>query len=463
MNFFTQHLATLRGHFYNALWRWHTYIGILIVPFILLLGLTGILMLASGPIDHYFNKNLHHVSVGENTLPPSALLNQVKKAYPDLKTQLYLPPKQADHTARFVLVKAGSGRGGNHGGHGSSQHKITVHINPYTGAILGEAKPGRSLYSTFKKLHGTLFLGDLGDAIIETIAGLSILILVSGLVLVVSRWKIRSLIPKFPLTYRQDWSRLHKSLGLVIALPLLLFLLSGLAWTNIWGGQIVQAWSSLPSKRYEPSLASETHQALNSAGVHQVAWAIEKKPLPKSVGNLAQSAVNIDWVVEHSQILGFDYYRVHFPQGKRSVWTISASTIAGDIQNPFKEQIVHIDQYTGEVLQEISFADYSLLGKAMAAFVPLHQGDLGLWNILLNIAICLLIVIAMISAVIMWWISGDRRKQLPKQSSRPIKGERTLAVTMIFVAVIFPLSALALIVIATVDYLLHRFKRVAKV
>ena len=73
----------------------------------------------------------------------------------------------------------------------------------------------------------------------------------------------------------------------LIALPLLFFLVSGLAWTNIWGGKIVQPWGSLPGTTYKARQAVETeqkterppvtdHASMNEAGLHRVPWAVEQ-------------------------------------------------------------------------------------------------------------------------------------------------------------------------------------------
>jgi uncharacterized iron-regulated membrane protein len=44
---------------------------------------------------------------------------------------------------------------------------------------------------------------------------------------------------------------------------------------------------------------------------------------------------------------------------------------------------LHIDQYSAQVLADIGWDDYSLGAKTMALGIPLHQGTMGWWNLVL--------------------------------------------------------------------------------
>lgn len=37
--------GTPAGHFYRAVWRWHFYAGLFVIPFILMLSVTGIIVM----------------------------------------------------------------------------------------------------------------------------------------------------------------------------------------------------------------------------------------------------------------------------------------------------------------------------------------------------------------------------------------------------------------------------------
>ncbi len=44
--------------FHAAVWRWHFYAGIAVLPFIVLLAASGLAMLASEPLDRYLAAEL---------------------------------------------------------------------------------------------------------------------------------------------------------------------------------------------------------------------------------------------------------------------------------------------------------------------------------------------------------------------------------------------------------------------
>jgi uncharacterized iron-regulated membrane protein len=90
------------------------------------------------------------------------------------------------------------------------------------------------------------------------------------------------------------------------------------------------------------------------------------------------------------------------------------------------------------------------MGKAMAASIPLHQGDLGLWNWLLNLLLVTLILALTVTGALLWWKRQSRRAP-PRAEPGPA---RTVAMIMLVVALAFPLSAAALLAIILVDALL---------
>lgn len=440
--------------FYAAVWRWHFMIGVLVIPFLFLLAFSGLLMLFSKPLDNALNEPLLTVKVGEKPLPATVLLDTVEQNYPHAVVKLYLPPAAKDQSARFSLQPH------SHAGHGGHHAPSTlVHLNPYTGEILGDQDPAASVYSRIKTFHGSLFMGSLGDALIEIAAGLAVLMIVSGLYLAWPKGGERPPAPAKKTGQREGWRRWHLSLGWLIALPLLFFLISGLAWTNIWGGKIVQPWGSLPGTTYkapqesladkkaEPQSAAD-HASMNEEGLHRVPWALEQTPMPESASG--DNAVQLDEVVALAGHQGLGHFRVHFPQGDSGVWTVSATTIAGDIDNPASERIVHLDPHSGQVLQDIHFADYPIMGKAMAASIPLHQGDLGLWNWLLNVLLVCLIMALIITGALLWWKRQSRRVP-PRAEAGPA---RAVGLIMLLVALAFPLSAVALLGIILLDAVL---------
>ena len=432
------------GRFHAAVWRWHFLIGLLVIPFLFMLAGSGVLMLLSKPLDNALNKALLVVEAEGNPLPASVLLERVHEAFPHATVKLYLPPQQPDQAARFSLQ---SGHGAGHGGHGAPS--TVAYLNPYTGELLGSNDPADSVYARVKQWHGSLYLGRTGELLIEMAAGLAVLMIVTGLYLAWPKEGGRARLPSRSLANRAAWRRWHLGLGGLIAVPLLFFLISGMAWTSIWGGKLVQPWGSLPGTRFElpenPTTPAMDHASMNEHGLHRVPWAVEQTSLPQ--GSPGSARLDVDAVVGLAGEHDFEHFRVHFPQGERGVWTVSATTIAGDIRNPLNERILHIDPANGELLKEIRFADYPAMGKAMAASIPFHQGDLGWWNWWLNLLLVTLVMALIITGAVVWWKRQSRRA--------PPKGERAsgraVALLMVVVGCAFPLSAAVLVGIILLD------------
>ncbi|WP_269621480.1 PepSY-associated TM helix domain-containing protein [Zhongshania sp. BJYM1] len=453
-------MAKQREPIYRAMWRWHFYAGVFVIPFLFMLSVSGLLMLISKPIEPLLHQELTTVAPTGNALPASALLAVVRAHYPDAVVKMYLPPSIAKESARFSLSFDAASA---HAGHNASS--TVVYINPYSGEVLGALDPAETLYAKLQAFHSSLFLGDPGDSLIEIAAGLTVLMVLTGLYLAwFGKKGEKPTVTQQPassirdVTTRAKWRQLHRMIGQLIAIPLLFFLISGLAWTNVWGGKLVQAWSSLPGTRFEAPKSQHLHQSMNEVGIHQTPWALEQTPLPTSA--VGKGGYSLDSIVKFAETNEFTQYRVHLPGGSSGVWTISATTIAGDLTNPFAERILHIDQSNGKVLADLSFGDYPTMGKAMAAFIPFHQGDLGWWNWLLNIVFVIAVIILIVGGIALWWKRRPAKvyRLLPPTASHA--DSRKVAGIMLIISLLFPLSAALLVLILLVDHLfVSRFSK----
>ncbi|GAL22684.1 uncharacterized iron-regulated membrane protein [Vibrio maritimus] len=341
------------------------------------------------------------------------------------------------------------------------------------------------------RIHGTLLIGDLGDRLIEIAASLGILLLVTGLYL----WypKDAASWSGFLKVRLTSGSRillrdLHANIGGVLSLVLLFFLISGLSWAGVWGAKLVQAWNTFPTyytwgDKPESSLQMAhnhhermTHADMNHGDTKELPWNLEQAPIPESVVShhghatsgssgdysLSEHAVLIDEIAEKAQSLGFSRYRVFLPSSNTGVYTIAANSMAGDITDAREDRTTHIDQYTGEVLMDVTWNDYSVFAKFMAVGVSLHQGDLSLLNKVLNILFCIAFVFVSVSGALMWWW---RRPRSSGSIGAPPRFQqdgvwKTGLVTLILVCLMFPLGGLAVMSILILDWLLFsRFQR----
>ena len=494
----------MNKQFYLALWRWHFFAGLYVVPFILMLSITGLIMLASPWTDAWqYGDELTLVDVdatnGSFKLSADDQLNTVNATYPNLIAAQYIPPIAANQSSIFKM-------------RGKDFATLLVFVNPYNGEILGDFNSADRWYSIADNLHGTLMIGKVGDALIELSAGLMIFLLVSGLYLhwpstrsgmasmLLPPFMSQLLRPSFLLPknlsvllykkwkaghkHRSVWKDLHSSLGFYLSLFILFFALTGMAWTGIWGQQLVQPFSSFPVEKRASNWRSDiTHGQLNDGDLNEIPWNLEQVSMPQSTlptyfkdeqevqeisASKARIAVpiSLDNIVKQGLTLGFQLsednrFRIALPLKPEGVYTLMSIASSRDVLNPMNDRTVHIDQYRADVLADIGWQNYNIVAKAMALGIPLHKGTLGLWNVLLAAMVCLLLIVLGISGFVLWWsrkpsgvFAAPKLGSLRKIS----RSAKTLIVMSVLLAICFPVLGIAMAIFAIVEFRLRSIK-----
>lgn len=467
---------------YFLTWRWHFYAGLFVIPFMLMLSITGLVMLFDDEIELAFHHDAIEIVVSGEPVKVSQQLTAVQLQYPQGSVTQFAPSKTPDLANRFsVSLEDGT--------------SVFATVNQYTGEVVGEVPRSESLYELANDIHGTLLIGDWGDYLIEVAISLSILLLVSGIYLWLPRdnasragfLKLR--VSSGPRVLLRD---LHANIGGTLSLILLLFVLSGLAWTGFWGGKLVQAWSTFPAQMWDDiPLSDKTHTSLNHGSEEELPWNLEQTPLPLSQDKpaehvhhveeatephdhskmgedhshqhvLSASNFDIDDVIKKAYSLGFTQYKVNFPRSETGVYTVTANTMGGDIIDPTQDRTTHLDQYSGRILGEVTWQDYNFIAKTLAVGISLHQGDISIINKLLNALFCLAFIVVSVTGGVMWWMrrpSGQRKLGTPPKFG-DARLWKTGLVTVIVISVLFPLAGATIVTAMLLDWLL--FSRVEK-
>lgn len=439
---------------YVSMWRWHFFAGLYCIPFLIMLSVTGLMMMFDPAVQDLADPDKRFVEVIDQALNLENQLHLVESQYGTGSVQKYIPPKSPDRSAQFHISDA-------------SGNNLVVYLDQYAGLILGAINPDSTIDSIGNNIHGELFLGSFGDALIEISAGFIFLLIVTGLYLwwpkTSSQWK--SAFFPFGAKDRNLYKQLHSSLGMYLSIILIFFVVSGLAWAGIWGGQLIQPWNSFPAEKWDNvPLSDQTHASLNNGKIEDIPWNLELTPLPASgsdegiTGIPQQYQVNLASVDALAKSIGFTGYRIALPKSETGVYTISASTMSGDITDPTQDRTVHVDRYTGKILVDITWDDYSIIAKSMAAGIALHMGYMGTWNLVLNTFICLLIIAMCLLAVIAWWMRKPKRSLSisPPPLPKNVNLWKTVAAFIVIACLWVPLTAAVLIVIVLIDYLLVR-------
>ncbi|MBD2836983.1 PepSY domain-containing protein [Pseudomonas sp. JM0905a] len=436
--------------FYNLAWRWHFYAGLFVIPFMIMLAVTGSIYLFKPQLDNLLYSDLMRVRPAGQALSADQQLDKVRQTYPQAAVSQYLPPVDAEHSAQFVVSLDG--------------RKTNLFLDPYSGQVLGTQDAQNNLQAISRALHGTLLIGTVGDRLIELAAGWAIVLVVSGLYLWWPRGQgMRGVFwPRLANRGRLFWRDLHAVTGFWGSLVLLFMLLTGMTWTGFWGEQFSDVWNRFPAAMWnEVPKSDQQARSLNTAADQTVAWAVENTPLPASDPHAAHKGHGVtgmaatsgqvslrqvvDTATERGVVPG---YSITLPADETGVYSISVFA-----DDPRNDATLHLDQYSGKVLADIRWQDYGVVAKSVEMGVVLHEGKFfGLANQLLMFGVCLLILLSSVSGLVMWW----KRRPQGSLGVPPLRHDlplwKTAVVIMIGLGIAFPLVGLSLLAIWALDW-----------
>lgn len=444
-------VKSTRPSFYSLAWRWHFYAGLFVIPFMVMLSLTGIIYLYKPQLDRLMYADLLKVQASGQPQSADWLLERVQAAYPQGRIAQYLPPTDSTHSGQFVVALPGSTR--------------NVFVDPYRGNILGTQDAHNNLQALTRALHADLLIGLPGDLLIELASSWAVLLVVSGIYLWWPRGSKKGgvLWPRLAARGRLFWRDLHAVTGFWGALLLLFMLLTGLCWTGFWGKQFAGAWSHFPAAMWdEVPVSTRLQGELNQSHQQTVPWAVEGAPMPVSDPHAAHNGmvslistakplVGLQQVVEIAAERGVHPgYSITLPNSVEGVYSIALFA-----DDPRNDATLHIDQYSGKVLADIRWRDYGLVARTVETGVMLHMGKLyGMPHQLFILAVCLLILLGALSGLIIWW----QRRPRGSLGVPPLRHDLPLwkvgLAIMLALAILFPLVGASLLLVWALDFFL---------
>jgi uncharacterized iron-regulated membrane protein len=456
------------NRFYRTIWRWHFYAGLFVIPFMLLLAITGSIYLFKPQLDAVMYHNQMFVQPAETMLPYTQQVEAAQRLYPDAIVTKVIPNVAPNRSTEVGLTT-------------TAQQNLTVFVNPYTGKVLGDRDEDHNLQANVRELHSELMIGKIGDYIVELAACWGLVLLLTGLYLWLPRHGLSilgTLVPRLGSNNRRVfWRDLHAVSGFYGILLVAFMILTGLPWSVFWGETFAQVWSRFPAQMWDDVPKSTILTgSLNQHGNQVVPWAVEQLPMPQSIisehqrhkgyingikdqdggvsnitddGIAPGTPVNLDSLIALAQAKdappGFS---VSFPEDKTGVYTVSAFP-----DDPTQEVTIHIDQYSGKILADVRWQDYGLVPKTVEMGVAIHMGKyFGLGNQLLMLLACLIVMILCISGVVMWW---QRRPsgRIGAPSLPPYVQQWKLPIVLVAIlGIVFPLVGFSLITVLLLDY-----------
>ncbi|KVP52098.1 PepSY-associated TM helix domain-containing protein [Burkholderia ubonensis] len=470
---------------YRTLWRWHFYAGLFVMPFLVILAITGTLYCFQPQIEPLLYP--HRLIVEPRDTPrldADTLLAKARAAMPAGATPVSAQVSTAPaRSAEYVFrLRDGS--------------RESVYVNPYDGSVLGTLSVERRFMQVDRMLHRKLLLGKTGELLMELAACWTFVMIGTGVALWWPRGTTRvgrALRPDLSLRGRPLWKSIHATAGIWLAAGAVAFILTGLPWSGSWGkyfkalaatvnlGEPQGAWGGLPLRSSRAGAApagTETRVAAPAGHRHdggdsmpgmvmddlplpQTPWAVGNVPVPHSPSAPTPAPLTLDRAIAIVAGLGVTSgYTLALPAGADGVFT--ASYFPAD---PKAERTIYIDQYSGAVLKDIRYADYGAVSQAVSYGTSLHMGRyFGLANQIVCAALSLGLAAMAVTGAVMWWKRRPAGKLGAPARERDAPPMRAWIAGLVLLGIVFPLMGMTIVAVWLVDRLLFgRAARAARV
>ncbi|MEM8823134.1 MAG: PepSY domain-containing protein [Pseudomonadota bacterium] len=407
--------------FYRLVWKWHFLASLYVLPFMLLLGLTGGLYLYKPQIERWLYADFLVVEAEATPLPLETQLAAFETvAAPSRIREIQV----SDDPTASVRIEYDD----------ANRTRAYGYVNPYTGEVLGMMARDGMIMRQVQKLHGELLLGDVGTKFVELAAHWAVVMFVTGAVLwwprksgVGARKKIM-VIPQGK--GRAWWRSTHMFTGMLATILVVPILITGLPWTDVWGGGL-----------------DRVQKATGQSSV-SLKWGGD---VPNSTPD-ADGPIPLDAVIETARAEG-----IVAPWTLRPARDADASHWIGTAsKNRNNQSELVIDQYSGEVLAGINFSDNPPLAKAVSWGISFHRGEMYGWlNVAQNTVAALAAVMLSVSGFVAWWMRRPAGTLGVPQAPQVGLGWPIAALTVTLM-ILFPLMGASLLLALLLDWLIFR-------
>lgn len=151
-----------------------------------------------------------------------------------------------------------------------------------------------------------------------------------------------------------------------------------------------------------------------------------------------------------------DEYSIALPANRNGVYSVSY--YPGD---PTGEKVINVDQYSGKVINGVSYNEYGVIAKIISFAVSLHMGTYFGWvNQLLCAIIALGLCAMAVTGFVMWWkrrpAGGLGAPRIPDT----LPNMRGWMIGLVVFGLIFPVTGLSMLVVWLLDrWYLARYRR----
>ncbi|MEB8124099.1 PepSY domain-containing protein [Staphylococcus succinus] len=327
--------------------------------------------------------------------------------------------------------------------------------------IVADQNAKHTYANVMRNIHSSLFTENTFiNYLVELTACWTIFMIISGSYMLIKKKLISNKSKKLKF---QKW---HGILGLIIAIPLFILVLTGLPWSGFMGAKIAGIMDN-------SGTLGQSELAVNppKSDVNEIPWATRSNQQPASKETSAhhgsgeipntkiQHQITIDKVIAQAKKEHITKpYSIVYPAKAEAAFTVSKGSntgVTGLDVSPYDEKTLYLDQYSGENLGEVKYQEYGVIGKWFTWGIPLHEGHLfGVANKVINLLICVALLVA-IGLGLTSWIKrmGNRKVKVPVRVQKPMS--ISLIIVLVILGLLMPLFGLSILVVFIIEVLLY--------
>lgn len=353
------------------IWRWHGYAGLFVIPFIFFMSLTGLPYVWEHELEDVFHPEYRALTPQPQRVSYEQQLASARAACPEKS---------------FTFVKVdGDPRHATHFWFGEWSNPTSVLVNPYNGTVITKMNEWTRLSFAAIALHGLVFMEPYGSWLLELLACWGIVLCVTGVYLwwpSGRKWSIWGVfLPRLRSDGRTRWRDLHAVTGFYFAAVLAGYLLTGLPWTDFWGGKLLTSVQEATGQGYPHCMGPDS-------GLQSTPPVPDAKRLP------------LDAFVEFGLKQNLPgHLEIELP--KESSGTVHLRNRWGATS---QECHFQLDAFTAQPLGTAGWSDMPASHKAVMLGIDLHEGQLfgRITQILSTVLACVFMLMAG-AAMLMWW------------------------------------------------------------
>ena len=483
----------------RRIWRLHFWVGVFAAPVLVVLALSGLVILYSQPLDSLFNHHLLAVNQGPEVVP---LQDQVMTAKQhvgaDYSLDAVTPPAKPGMSTRVDFLPPDAPE------YPQGESNVTqVFVDPYTGEYLGQRGELSGLVGLANQTHrmfgndgphvqlpslghliapsaypdATIPVG-VGNLWMELTATWILVLLASGIYL----WWPRAIEATKPLLKvrwgkggRIRWRDLHAVTGIVIAVVLICYILSGLTWSRYWG----ENWRAL-SATVAPSETIDAPSTPAKMGDYdrlgrRIAWAAQDDPvyasMPGGAGPTPLSFDDIDRIAKDEHMVpGYAIIPPSDSEGEDGTPVFGSYTVVNAWPQKLSEQrTLYLNQFTGATITNATAAQDGALSRLTSFGIAMHMGNqLGVLTRISATTACFCVLLSVTTGLLMWWKrrpKGDTGLPAPAnaatRAATPKKAVVAVSIIAAVLGVLYPAFGVSVLLVLAVEAVL-RFRRRAR-